>query len=614
MPISAMRAEGDLRARGTDVMEERMGRLSLRFLILIGALGMVAALPATAAAQVTIDAYKITPALQGANSIPLDGPASFQAGAFVDAGSWSRFTYPNGTEDLKIARTNFAAGLLGNPESAPKCPEASLQANTCPSNTSIGTSRLDAVVAGSTTLAGSFTGTVYNAEPLANEPGRLGVVTTAGPATLISSIPFYITPRGGGDYGLTGVLSDVNRLPAAAFGTDLQVRALSFVLNGSTNSYVRNPTSCGTHISTGDASGYESTTPIEGPPYGFNTIGCESLPFAPTTTFEIGDRGSTAFNKFPPVVIKITQTTGQADQLGNKITLPVELNSNNAAYKTCTQAQADADACPANSQFGGVVAKSPYLAEELKGPVYLIQQTGTSLPGLLLDLNGRVHVKIQTKTTLINNKRIQSLVLNSPQLPVSELRVALNGGRTTGVFLNRSDLCFSGDSTSKFNSLDSLVKDYGHNGAVTTERKIKAKVNGCGPGVTGKITGATSIRPSVRVNVKKHPDSPNFKELTVTVSKNLSFVENRVNQGIETSADASVEFLSRRSVRIYGLPAAGEDEVDLSFRKGAIRVSDRSQTLLERGQSRKFSVKVKQTPVTGSATSTRGTFRAKGRK
>ena len=84
------------------------------------------------------------------------------------------------------------------------------------------------------------------------------------------------------------------------------------------------------------------------------------------------------------------------------------------------------------------MAKSPFLAEELKGPVYLIQQTGTSLPGLLLDLKGRVHVKIQTKTTLINNKRIQSLVLNAPQLPVSELRVALNGGRTTGVFLNRA--------------------------------------------------------------------------------------------------------------------------------------------------------------------------------
>ena len=327
------------------------------------------------------------------------------------------------------------------------------------------------------------------------------------------------------------------------------------MLTGSTNSYVRNPTSCGTHISTGDASGYDDPTPISGPPYGFNTIGCETVPFRPAISFEMGDRGSTAFNKYPPVVIKITQPTGDADQLGNKITLPVELNTNNTAYKTCTQAQADADSCPANSQFGGVVAKSPFLAEELKGPVYLIQQTGTSLPGLLLDLHGSVHVKIQTKTTLINNKRIQSLVLNAPQLPVSELRVALNGGRNTGVFLNREDLCFKGDSTSKFNNVDSLVKFYGHNGTNTADATVKAKVNGCGPGVTGTITGATSIRPSVRVKVQKHPDSPNFKELRVSVSDNLSLGQEQDQRGRRDVGGCLGRV--RRHAHAAGLRAAG---------------------------------------------------------
>ncbi len=327
----------------------------------------------------------------------------------------------------------------------------------------------------------------------------------------------------------------------------------------------------------------------------------------------MGDAGSTGFNQYPPVVIKITQPNGEADQLGDKITLPVELNSNNAAYKTCTQAQADADACPANSQFGGVVAKSPFLAGELKGPVYLIQQTGTSLPGLLLDLHGSVHVKIQTKTTLINNKRIQSLVLNAPQLPVSELRVALNGGRTTGVFLNRQDLCFRGDSASKFNDVSSIVKFYGHNGKNSSDTTFDAKVNGCGAGVTGTISGATSIRPSVSVKVQKHPDSPNFKELTVTLGNNLSLVEGKVDGGVSGSPDATFDYVDRHTLKVTGLPAAGEDEIALRLRNGAVRVSDRSQQLLERGRSRKFNVKVKQTPVSGKATSTRATFSAKGK-
>ena len=138
----------------------------------------------------------------------------------------------------------------------------------------------------------------------------------------------------------------------------------------------------------------------------------------------------------------------------------------------------------------------------MKGPVYLIQQTNTSLPGLLIDLRGRVHVKIQTKTTLVNNKAIQSLVLNSPQLPISEFRIGLNGGKN-GVFLNRQDLCFRGDSTSKFNDVSGLIKDYGHNGTTTTEAKLKAKVNGCGPGVSGEISSATGSRPSVRVKVAR---------------------------------------------------------------------------------------------------------------
>ena len=165
----------------------------------------------------------------------------------------------------------------------------------------------------------------------------------------------------------------------------------------------------------------------------------------------------------------------------------------------------------------------------MKGPVYLIQQTNTSLPGLLIDLRGRVHVKIQTKTTLVNNKAIQSLVLNSPQLPISEFRIGLNGGKN-GVFLNRQDLCFRGDSTSKFNDVSGLIKDYGHNGTTTAEAKLKAKVNGCGPGVSGKISSATSSRPSVRLDVDKHPDAPNFKELTVTLGDNLSLVREPLPQ------------------------------------------------------------------------------------
>ena len=576
--------------------------------------------PPASGATLTVTSYKITSNMPASPTVPTSGPSSLVSGAHPDAGSFTTFSYPNATEDLQTALTNFGPGLLGNPESVAKCSEAALEAGgfTCPAASVIGTSRLDANVAGTSFQAASLTGTLYNAEPLGSEPGRLAAVTitSASPLTfLVSSIPFFITPRGGGDYGLTGILTDINRLPSPPFAADLQVAALGFVINGSTNNYVRNPTSCELNVSTGQAVGYDDTTTVAGPPYQFTTTGCEQLPFAPKTTLTLGDRGSTAFNKFPPLVLKITQANGEADIRGNKITLPVELNTNNTAYTLCSQAQADSDTCPAASKFGWASAKSPFLSELVQGPVYLVQQTSSSLPGLLIDLRGRAHVKLQTSTTLINGKQIQSLILNAPQLPISEFTVALNGGRKTGVFQNRQDLCFKGDSTTKFNSVTGLIKDYGWNGKNSADQKLTATVLGCGSAVAPKLRGAKGSRPSLTITATKHPDAPNMKELAVSLSKNLSLRQSAFSSGGSATAaatNATLEFVSAHKFKVTGMPAAGAGQVVIKLRKGALRVSSKTRKSLKQGRRRSFSVKVTPTPVTGQGTSTRTKFRVKG--
>jgi hypothetical protein len=599
-------------------------RIACAAIVVLGA-GLTA-LAAPAVGAVSVTSYKITSDLPGTPSVPStdppsNGPSTLISGAHPDAGSYTTFEYPTISEDLHTALTNFGPGLLGNPESVPKCPEAVLRAGAAAVDAScaasqIGTSRLDvqSAAAGPSSPLTSFSGKLYNAELLGNEPGRLAAVTVTALGTLVSSIPFTITPRGGGDYGLTGTLTDIARLDATPFG-NLQTYALSFIITGSTNNYVRNPTSCESNVSTGQAAGYDDPTFVDGPPYAFTTFGCEQVPFAPKASLTIGDRGSTGFNKFPPFVFKITQTAGEADEMGNKFTLPIELNTNNTAYTLCSQAQADSDTCPAASKFGWATAKSPFLSELVQGPIYLIQQTATSLPGLLLDLNGRVHVKVQTKTTLINSKRIQSLVLNAPQLPITELSVALNGGRKTGVFQNRSDLCFKGDSTTKFNSVDGLLKFYGWNGKQSSDDKIKATVLGCGPAVKGKLSRATSSRPSLTVTTTKHPDAPNMKELRVKLSANLSISKSQLSNGsVSASAGESLEYVDRHTFLVTGLPAAGAAAVKVGLSKGAVRVSKRSRTALRNGHSRRFSVKVTPTPVTGKGSSTKTKFRVKGRR
>jgi hypothetical protein len=582
-----------------------------------------AAVAASASAGVTVTDYRITSNLPAFPTVPSVGPSSFQAGANVDAGSYTTFGYtpPGNTgEDLKTALTNFAPGLLGNPESVPKCSQAALLAGgtACPPGSQIGTSRLDVQGAGTSTPIAGFPGNLYNAELLGNEPGRLAAVTVVLGAPVVSSIPFYITPRGTSDYGLTGVLTDIDRLDTTPFG-NLQVQGLSFLINGSTNKYVRNPTSCKDQTSSGQAVGYEDTTTAVGPPYTFTTTGCDPLAFNPSVSIQVGDRGTTKFQGYPPTVFKITQPAGQADIQNATFTLPVELNTNNTAYKLCSQAQANVDACPANSKFGGVVAKSPFLGDTLKGPVYLIQQTSSSLPGLLIELNGRVHVKIQTSTVLIGGKQIQSITTNAPQLPISEFTVSLNGGKSTGVFQNRSDLCFASGSTSKFKTVSADAKLDGWNGKTTGATKVTVDVNGCGPAVSDKLSGAIGSRPSLSVTATKPPTDANMKELTVELGSNLRLVKSKLGSGASGTASAtlgkaSFTYVNSRTLKVSGLPATGAGKVTVKLRKGAIRVSKKSRKSLRRGRSRNFKVRVRQTPISGQKTSTLSKFKVKGKK
>jgi hypothetical protein len=584
----------------------------------VSIMAALALFAAPAVATITIPDYRITSDLP-ASGVPANGPSTLQAGANSTAGSYSAYSYSNGTDDIKTALSNFAPGLLGNPESVSKCPEATLQAAlltgtaACPADSEIGTSRLETT--GFPPLP-PFLGTLYNAELLGNEPGRLAAVTNTPFGTIVSSIPFYITPRGASDYGLTGVLDNISPLIPS-----LQVSGLSFLIKGSSNKYVRNPTSCKVQTSTGQAVSYEAPgTTVDGDaPYTFTTTGCDAVAFGPSVAIQVGDRGTTKFQGYPPTVFKITQPAGQADIQNATFTLPIELNTNNPAYKLCTQAQANADACPANSKFGGVVAKSPFLGDTLKGPVYLIQQTSSSLPSLLIELNGRVHVKIQTSTVLVGGKQFQSITTNAPQLPISEFTVSLNGGKSTGVFQNRSDLCFASGSTSKFKTVTADEKLDGWNGKTTGTQKVTVDVNGCGPAVSDRLTGGTGQRPSLNVTATKHPTDPNFKELTVELGSNLRLVKSKLTRGASGTASAtlgkaSFTYVNSRTLKVSGLPAAGAGKVTVKLRKGAIRVSKKTRRVLSRGRSRNFKVRVRQTPLTGQKTSTLSKFKVKGKR
>ena len=72
--------------------------------------------------------------------------------------------------------------------------------------------------------------------------------------------------------------------------------------------------------------------------------------------------------------------------------------------------------------------------------------------------------------------------------------------------------------------------------------------------------------------------------------------------------------MNSHTLKVSGLPAAGTGKVTIKLRKGAIRVTKKARRVLTRGKTRKFKVRVRQTPLSGQTTSTLSTFKVKGKK
>lgn len=554
---------------------------------LFAAWAIVATASAFAAPAVTVTEFSLT-------------PSTTTAGASPDATVSSNYSYSNPTEDLKTAIVNFPPGLLGNPEALPKCSEAELQAAACPPETQVGTSVFSAFWVGVGPLPPA-PGMVYNAELLGGEAGRLGIITPTPFGALISEIPF--TVRTATDYGLTGVLDDV---PRTLGPLNIQTVGLSFTLNGATNGFTRNPTSCAVATSTGQAIGYDDPTVIDGPPSSFTPTGCDSLlfaqSFAPDIAISMGDRGTTARNGNPPLRIAIGQSAGEPDMSGNTITLPEELNVHTAAFAPlCNDVQAASHSCPAASQVGGATATSPFLAEPLSGPVYMADQPGRSLPGLLVDLQGRVPIRIDVTTEIVNNTQIKSTVAGLPQLPIGSFNLGLYGGPKS-LFVNRSNLCFESGSTSKIKSIQSAVTASGYNGSgVSTQAGVD--VRGCQPGVSARLTRAQSANPRLRVTVDRYPTGEKINRLKIRLPKSMRLVPKKIKGASGRTAarikKSSFRIRGLRTLEVRNLPDGSVRKVTVVLSKGAVRINRGLRKAVRSGRKRRVRVRVVAFPATG---------------
>jgi hypothetical protein len=586
-----MKEQMRLASRSTDKGPTRLGRVALALVL---ALGAPAALAPGALATHTVTAFSVT-------------PASTQAGASVNASSSTSLSYTNLTEDVKKTIGHFAPGLLANPEAVPHCPQALYLADACPPETRIGEAEADIQVFPAPPI--TERGRIYNQELLGSEAGRLGIIIDTAPSKSFLTAPFFV--RTNGDFGLDGVLDDIARVAPG-----VQVTRLSFTLYGTVGgrNFTRGPTSCSLKVSTGEAFGYEHTDSVSGPSSSYTPTGCDTLPFKPTFAISVGSKGTTGFNRNPPLRVTVTQQPGEAGVLSNGVTLPAELTPNVAAFGTiCTAAQLAADACPAGSRVGGARATSSFLATPLVGPVWLVQQPGAVLPSLVADLKGRVPIKVNIGTSIVGGRQISSTVANVPDLPIGSFSLGLDGGRE-GVLLAKSDLCFASEAPTTFRTMNAAVTFGGHNGAnVSSSPRIE--VEGCAPAVDVSLRRAGRAKPKLRLEVDRHPDAEKIGRAELVLPRELRLVRGKVERGV--TANASVELgrssfnvKDRRTLEI-ALPRGGTDKLALTLHRGAIKPSGKLRRKLRAGRRPRLKFRLVAFDAAGQRLVTRASVRTR---
>ena len=437
-----------------------MRRLALSLLIL-------AIVPATAAADVTLDEFTVT-------------PSSTQAGSHPDVTLFQRMT-PSAGDDVKDSFVRLAPGLLGNPQAAALCTREQLRSpSSCPDNAKVGTVQVTALI-NALPLLGlpqTINGTVYNLRPLGGEPARLGL--RLQPLELPSPLPQVLPPvfleapvylRPGADgIGLESLFSDQ---PREQSGLDIQITSvrLTFVGKASRGTFMRMPTSCAPATSLARVNSYAAPGRFAEKTFTFTPTGCDQLGFTPTAEGSMGAPGATRVRARVPFSTTLRFDPEQAALKRAEVTLPLSVASSAAALsRACLRPQADASACPDSSRVGTAIIDSPLQAEPVSGPVYLAFNTPAPLPGLMVMLPAPVDLRIDGAID-VGSFGARNVFPSNPDLPLRSFRLQFEGG-PNGVLQLTKDLCRDGTPT------EIAVKLTAHSGKVA-EFKQDLATPGC---------------------------------------------------------------------------------------------------------------------------------------
>ena len=400
-------------------------------------------------------------------------------------------TEPSAPALLKNLHFDLPAGLIGDPQATPQCSSLDFSThylqdtNLCPADTTVGVALVTVHEPANVHYVTAGV-PVFNLAPAAGEPARMGFEAFNVPVVLDVSV------RTGSDYSVQVNVSSATSA-AQVLGSMITlwgepgdprhdssrgwacIAAGAWLLEGesceppeprSSTPFLRLPTSCeGPLTATLTASSWSGDA-LEGSASIPALSGCPELPFSPSVGVapEV-HRASTPTGlsvslRMPQEALLAPGGLAQADLRDARIALPegVQLSPSAAnGLQACSERQVGFSAlnpqtqieeftpgpasCPDASKLGIVHIKTPLLANELQGAVYLATPAPNgeehnnpfdSLAAIYLvaeEPASRVLVKLAGQVTL-NEGTLQatSTFTNAPQVPFEELKLDLFGG------------------------------------------------------------------------------------------------------------------------------------------------------------------------------------------
>jgi uncharacterized repeat protein (TIGR01451 family) len=404
--------------------------------------------------------------------------SSLQAGAHADITTSIAFNTVNSigatAGDVKDTIDDLPPGFAGDLVDTPSCPTTKLLFEECPIPTQVGVTILVLDMNGG--HSDTFVEPVYNVSPPSGEASRLGFIV-AGVIFVQGGVS--LRPR---DYGLRASFQNVDEVPTEFTSVSLTVWGVPadpihdpLRWNGhfagqdgagfgapsktARAPFFTNPTACGSgplQATFTTDSWQQPLQPINAPmPFG-PIVGCDRLTIEPTLEAQPSSRSAESATGLD-VDLQVPQTYDNPDGLATshlrdvKVTLPEGMSLNPSAgsglgdcteeqfnYEGGTFAPDPALGCPNESKIGTVHVKSPSLAEEATGSLFVAKPFDNPFHSLLalylvaripnrgvvVTAAGEVHadpVTGQLTTTFDEN----------PQLPFSDFTLAFRQGATS---------------------------------------------------------------------------------------------------------------------------------------------------------------------------------------